>query len=1195
MRKILAACLSTLLCLNAFSLAPLAEETETPEDTRNLEPSSEETPDTEEQPEKSENETDPETEPVLSEENSEEEPEASETETAEEEAVLDEDPGMEVEETAMTVMVTFVSNAEGVEGEMEPQLFAVDEKENLQANAFTLEGYDFVAWNTEASGTGIFYLDGQLVSFTEENEEITLYAQWAETTVSLALEEGDEYSYHIDEDGFAVIDQYVGSEKHVVIPSEIDGHPVAKINAGAFRDNTVIEEISVSDGVLEIDQEAFSGCLNLKKAEISDSVTVLGSGAFKECKALESIVLSASLTEISPNLFQNCQSLEEITIPDGVTLIGQSAFAGCKTLGSVWVPEGVTEIRDCAFSGCASLFHIELPSSLEVLKSQAFQGCSSIMKITLPQNIRTVESYTFDGCRSLYEFNGPGVTEIEAFAFGNCQGLREMNTPNLSSFDDTTFGLFVINRVEKLDLRNAESIDFGLMKSFIKLKEITLGPSLKTIDTAAFSLVPGGLSVFFTGTQQEWKCIDVKPLNPVIKNAEVTYLIPVSGIVLEETEITVAAGETYVLNAHVLPEDASNPDIRWTSSDADVADVDLDGWVTGISKGTAVITAVTEDGDFTASCVVSVIPHQLYITGLEDSYPYTGKAIRPTVQVYDGTTLLSEKTDYTISYQNNIRAAESTDARAPSVIVKGKGKYTSRKTVSFTIAPVSMAETSVQEMTMIQSASPRKLKPDVKVTWNGMKLKSSDYQIDYNGWDQMEAGDHEILLCGKGNFTGTVKAVVHVLPDGTERIPVTKLRITSKAVAYSPDLSLRKILVESGFTVKDGKTVLNEDEDYVLSDEKGCSDAGTCTFVLSGKAVYEGTRTISIPVRGTSLANVRTSGSAVYDGYAKTLEDGITVQNGKTVLVRDRDYEVQASSYENNINAGKAYVTIRGRGGYTGVKRISFVIEPDRGEKTVTVSEAIYTKNGAVPEVTVTAGEKILREGSDYRTVLSDNKKIGNGKLTVIYLGNYKGTRDYTTSFQIDPKPIYAVTAFAQDPVWSNKKGNYIPKLTLIDDNGKNLKAGTDYEKDVVYYDENDMVLDRKAVLAKGAKVRAVIRGKGNYSDETEVSFTLIEKTQSIANAVIRIRNQEYTGNWISVNPEDITSASVKINRQTVPLEYGRDYVLYSLTNHLNQGTAKAVFIGTGDYVGYKTVTFRITRRSVDKNWIDQLFDALGW
>ena len=69
---------------------------------------------------------------------------------------------------------------------------------------------------------------------------------------------------------------------------------------------------------------------------------------------------------------------------------------------------------------------------------------------------------------------------------------------------------------------------------------------------------------------------------------------------------TVAVSGTQALTATVAPATATNQNVTWSSSDTDVATVDDDGVVTGVSAGTATITATTVDGGFTDTCSVTV-------------------------------------------------------------------------------------------------------------------------------------------------------------------------------------------------------------------------------------------------------------------------------------------------------------------------------------------------------------------------------------------------------------------------------------------------------------------------------------------------------------------------------------------------------------------------------------------------------------
>jgi len=86
----------------------------------------------------------------------------------------------------------------------------------------------------------------------------------------------------------------------------------------------------------------------------------------------------------------------------------------------------------------------------------------------------------------------------------------------------------------------------------------------------------------------------------------ISEYILVTGISLDETSIELGKGETFKLIATVLPVEATNRKVNWTSSNTGVATVDEYGLVTGVSKGTAVITATTQEGNKSATCAIRV-------------------------------------------------------------------------------------------------------------------------------------------------------------------------------------------------------------------------------------------------------------------------------------------------------------------------------------------------------------------------------------------------------------------------------------------------------------------------------------------------------------------------------------------------------------------------------------------------------------
>ena len=81
--------------------------------------------------------------------------------------------------------------------------------------------------------------------------------------------------------------------------------------------------------------------------------------------------------------------------------------------------------------------------------------------------------------------------------------------------------------------------------------------------------------------------------------------IPVTGLSLSQTSLTLIEGEEAHLTVTVTPADATDPGVVWRSSDASVATVN-DGLVKAVAPGTATITVSTPDGLQTASCIVTV-------------------------------------------------------------------------------------------------------------------------------------------------------------------------------------------------------------------------------------------------------------------------------------------------------------------------------------------------------------------------------------------------------------------------------------------------------------------------------------------------------------------------------------------------------------------------------------------------------------
>lgn len=84
-------------------------------------------------------------------------------------------------------------------------------------------------------------------------------------------------------------------------------------------------------------------------------------------------------------------------------------------------------------------------------------------------------------------------------------------------------------------------------------------------------------------------------------------VIDVTGVVLNESSITLYPNETFQLVDTIKPTNASDKVVTWVSNNTDIATVDENGLVTAIAEGTTTITCTTHDGSFTAICAVNVL------------------------------------------------------------------------------------------------------------------------------------------------------------------------------------------------------------------------------------------------------------------------------------------------------------------------------------------------------------------------------------------------------------------------------------------------------------------------------------------------------------------------------------------------------------------------------------------------------------
>ena len=212
------------------------------------------------------------------------------------------------------------------------------------------------------------------------------------------------------------------------------------LSANAFYGCTMIESLTLNEGITIIYDRAFYNCTALKSMEIPESVASLGVYAFSGCNGLNSVVLP-NLTVINDYTFYNCKSLVEITLPKTLTKIGGYAFRGCSALTEIVIPDSVTLLGNYSFAQCNNLINISLSNALTSIENYVFAECANLSKIVLPSTLTNIGSGAFSNCSELRVMEIPeSVVAIGDSAFTSCSNLRVLLVRNGDISKLTTLG-----------------------------------------------------------------------------------------------------------------------------------------------------------------------------------------------------------------------------------------------------------------------------------------------------------------------------------------------------------------------------------------------------------------------------------------------------------------------------------------------------------------------------------------------------------------------------------------------------------------------------------------------------------------------------------------------------------------------------------------------------------------------------------
>ncbi len=337
---------------------------------------------------------------------------------------------------------------------------------------------------------------------------------------------------------------------------------------------------------------------------------------------------------------------------------------------------------------------------------------------------------------------------------------------------------------------------------------------------------------------------------------------------------------------------------------------------------------------------------------------YTGYALRPSVIVKYGNSVLTEGTDYTLDYRNNTNIGTAT------VYVSGRNGISGSKTITFRIVGRDISSTTIVAIPD-QLYTGRALTPAITVRYGSTTLSSySDYNVTY--YNNVNIGTATATITGKGNYSGSKTITFRIIGKDINNTTISSIA-AQKYTGYA---------VRPTVTIREGLTTLKENVDYTLYYTNNIN-VGTASITITGIGNYGGTKVINFTIAGKDLKNatVSTISDQTYTGKAITPKPTVTLTG--TTLRENIDYTL---NYYNNTNAGIATITITGKGEYSGSITKTFNIV----QNSITISASNIVLNYSEKERILKLNASATNNATlSYKSNNDDVSISSKGQLTI--------------------------------------------------------------------------------------------------------------------------------------------------------------------------------------------------------------------
>ena len=565
------------------------------------------------------------------------------------------------------------------------------------------------------------------------------------------------------------------------------------------------------------------------------------------------------------------------------------------------------------------------------------------------------------------------------------------------------------------------------------------------------------------------------------------------------------------------------------------------------------------------------------VSGVEDSYVYTGESIHPsvTLSVDDETINLVEGTDYVITYGENINVG--TGSVTVKSVVTSNYNF-SDIVVNFDITKYPLTESNIiAPSSVVYSGST--LSPEVLIVANNLILEEgTDYDITYDNLDGNIDEFITVTVTGKNNFSGTAQKQIQI----TDKIPqVISFEYNELTKTYGENyLSKATLSVGNGHI-----TYSSSDPSVATIDQNGNvkllkSGQTTITAVAASTSTYAEASTsylLTVNKAPLSITSVKVSNKK-YDG---TTEATVIKVNLAGVVINDEllkgtdfsatgEFEDKEIGYDKDVNVT---VTLT----EDTKKRYSLQDNTFVGKAKITLEEIneldvsldnntfTYTGEKIEPNVTVVTYGKTLVKDTDYKVEYQDNIDAGTAKVLVSGLNNYFTEEPIVIEFTINKKSVTPEIAALSNQEYTGSEIE--PALTVTSLN-YNLVEGKDYE--VEYSNNTD-------IGVANARIKPLDTGNFEFddtSDNAKTTFNIV---------AYEIKSTDITLSYYFVKHDGTDKEPmVSVEANGKALTQGTDYEVEYSNNRDVTTTATVQVNGLSpNYTGSPKVYFEISSKDL--------------